>query len=84
MVAKTLILSDIPESNFLLKQPVLYINGSKDCLSLPSFTLAGMSKLCQDLTSKEFDSSHWVPMEASGPVNTALLEWIETKIEKKD
>ena len=74
--------SGIPESNFVLKQPVLYINGSKDCLSRPSFTLEGMGKLCPDLTAKEFETSHWVPMEAPGPVNAAILEWIEAKVEK--
>ena len=39
-----------------------------------------MNKLCPDLTAKDFDTSHWVPMEAPGPVNSALLEWVEANV----
>ena len=69
-------LPDIPDANLEIAQPVLYVACQRDYACAPALSKATIRKHCKNVTIKEFDTGHWVQLEASDVFNASLLEWI--------
>ena len=61
-----------------IKQPVLYIIGTKDYICIPQ-QFAGQKQHITNLETIELDASHWVMEEKPHEVNQTVEKWI-TKI----
>ncbi|KAF5363063.1 hypothetical protein D9758_012660 [Tetrapyrgos nigripes] len=70
----------IPQENTLLQKPVFFGSASRDYYSLSAlwfeFTITSMGSN-GTLTTREYNSGHWVQMQAKDEVNKDLLQWIE-------
>ncbi|CAF3417890.1 unnamed protein product [Rotaria socialis] len=62
--------------DYKIKQPVLYISGTKDCICIPKF-FAGQSEHITDLKSVELETSHWTMEENPESVNHEVETWIK-------
>ncbi|KAH9929177.1 Alpha/Beta hydrolase protein [Fomitopsis serialis] len=72
----------IPAANQTITKPVLYGACQKDFVCTPGLFVPTMQKVCTNLTIKEYDTGHWVQLEATEKVNADLLEWIDGFTEK--
>ena len=68
--------SDIPQGNLTIAQPVLYIACQRDYACAPALSKATIGEYCKNVTIKDFDTGHWVQLEAPDAFNATLLEWM--------
>jgi pimeloyl-ACP methyl ester carboxylesterase len=64
-----------------LRQPVLFINGDLDRLCDITHNRFGqpMRNACQDLSTTNLLSGHWLPLERKAEVIQAIHSWLKTK-----
>ena len=60
-----------------ITQPVFFGGAKQDYVCLSQIGIVACTALCKDLTIKEFDTGHWLPLEAPQALNSELLAWIE-------
>ena len=70
-------LSEIPEENWRVQKPSYVALTLKDCICVPAGPKMAMAKYGTDVTYEEFDTGHWVMLEATEQLNAGLLRWIE-------
>ncbi|CCL99356.1 uncharacterized protein FIBRA_01374 [Fibroporia radiculosa] len=70
---------EIPETNHVVQQPVFYGGGKSDYATLPAIAYESLKKYCPNITIKEFDTGHWIQLQAPDEVNRELLVWIMAK-----
>jgi len=68
----------IPPERYGVQHPVFFAACKRDFLCSPALGLASTSKLCPNLTVKEFDTDHWVQLAAPDELNSALKEWADS------
>jgi len=68
----------IPADRYEVTQPVFFAGAKQDYVCLSKMGIMACTQLCKDLTIREFDTGHWVQLEAPTELNTELLAWIET------
>ncbi|KAF8984194.1 Alpha/Beta hydrolase protein [Cyathus striatus] len=70
----------VPEENYKLNMPTLFVATLKDYICLPSTNEATLRRFCDDLTVKEIDASHWVMFEKPDELNQVLGEFLADKV----
>jgi soluble epoxide hydrolase / lipid-phosphate phosphatase len=69
--------TEIPEENWMVCKPSYVALSLRDCINTPAGSRAAMAKYGTDVTYEEFDTDHWVQLEATDKLNAGLLGWIE-------
>jgi soluble epoxide hydrolase / lipid-phosphate phosphatase len=68
----------IPPENAFIQKPVFFGAALRDYVAVaPIFIQSAIEFSNSSLTIREYDSSHWVLLEAKDEVNNDLLQWIE-------
>ena len=64
-----------------LRQPVLFINGSRDAICDIGRGRLGepMRAACSDLTVVDLPAGHWLPLENKAEVTEAIGAWLTAK-----
>ncbi|THW45521.1 alpha/beta-hydrolase [Aureobasidium pullulans] len=73
------------KNNAHLKFPVLFIEAGYDtvCDTVSSTLAEPQKELCEDLTFVSIAAGHFVPVEKPQEVNSAIAEWLESKVSGK-
>lgn len=67
----------IPEERFKVRVPMLYIGAAQDAVNLPAMMdKPAKQGLLPDLTKRQLESGHWLPMEKPKEVEEVLREWL--------
>ncbi|KAK7451268.1 hypothetical protein VKT23_012608 [Stygiomarasmius scandens] len=70
----------IPEENAAIQKPVFYGAALRDYVGLAASFIASVQQNSNNtLIIHEYNTSHWVMLEARDQVNNDLLEWIESQ-----
>ena len=67
----------IPEENYHVKKPTLFIACAKDYVAVPQMQEAGMKPWVKDLRIVLIDSAHFVQLERREEVNRALEDFFD-------
>ncbi|PCH37515.1 alpha/beta-hydrolase [Wolfiporia cocos MD-104 SS10] len=66
----------INSERHVLRHPAFFGACKKDYVCTPALALAAMEPACPNMTVREFNTGHWVQLEAAAELNAALLAWI--------
>jgi pimeloyl-ACP methyl ester carboxylesterase len=68
----------IPLPAYHLTKPVFFGAATKDCVTVPATGKFALEKYCKEapVTIREFDTGHWVALEAPDELNKELATWI--------
>lgn len=72
--------SAIPQEAYRVSIPTFLGGAMKDQICVIQGAKAVMSEYCSNLTTKDFDTSHWVMQEAPDELNEALEAFFVTLI----
>ncbi|KXN91964.1 Bifunctional epoxide hydrolase 2 [Leucoagaricus sp. SymC.cos] len=70
--------ASIPQEAYQISIPTFFGGALKDYICLPEFMKSMMTKSCSNLTTKDFDTSHWIMLEASHELNEALAQFFHS------
>ncbi|KAJ7121610.1 Alpha/Beta hydrolase protein [Mycena epipterygia] len=68
----------VPKENYVIKQPVFFAAAHEDYICVPKIGLFTTKDACPNLTVRDYQTNHWVQIEAPDKLNKDLLEWIES------
>lgn len=69
--------TDLPEENWHVKKPVLFVAATRDYVCRAALHKATMQKYAPHAEIVELDSGHWPQFEATDELNKVLEKWIE-------
>ena len=69
-------LTALPEENYHIKKPALFIAATRDSLCRADFGKAFMPTYAAHAEIAEVDTGHWLQLEASAKVNDLLEKWL--------
>ena len=67
----------LPEENWYVKKPALFVATTHDFVCRPAFGKAAMQKYAPHADIVELTTGHWAHLEATAEVNDALGKWVE-------
>ncbi|KAJ3986992.1 alpha/beta-hydrolase [Lentinula detonsa] len=68
----------IPQENLTIKKPVFFGAALEDYVAVAASQIASILQVSENTTTiQQYDSGHWVMLEAKDQVNSDLLSWIE-------
>jgi pimeloyl-ACP methyl ester carboxylesterase len=67
----------IPIEQYNIETPVFFAGAKNDTICLSALQMPAFAQYCKNTTVREFNSGHWVPLEAAEEVNKELLTWIQ-------
>ncbi|KAF8885233.1 Alpha/Beta hydrolase protein [Gymnopilus junonius] len=67
--------ASIPQEAYQINIPTFFGGALKDQICLANLTKPMMGKTCPNLVTKDFDTSHWIMLEASDELNEALEQF---------
>ena len=70
----------IPEKDWKIQRPSFFAVALRDCICTPLRGRASMQQFGTDVTTVEFDTGHWVHIEASERVNAEFEAWINKRL----
>lgn len=65
------------ESPAEISAPVFFGAALRDAVCLAQFGKQHITRYCKNATVKDFDTGHWLQLEAADEVNRELKAWIE-------
>lgn len=72
-------LSGIPQENLTIKKPVFLGAALEDYVAIAALEINSIIQASENATTiQQYDSGHWVMLEAKDQVNSDLLAWIES------
>ena len=71
-------LAGIPQENAIIQKPVFFGAALRDYIVIAPIFIEATTKFSNNkLTIHEYDTGHWVMLEAKDRFNSDLLHWIE-------
>ncbi|KAI0373441.1 alpha/beta-hydrolase [Pilatotrama ljubarskyi] len=67
----------IPEAQWTIHKPVLFVAAKHDAVAPPAFGRANMEKYAPHAKVVELETGHWVQLEATAQLNEVLEDWIK-------
>ncbi|KAI0360858.1 alpha/beta-hydrolase [Trametes cingulata] len=68
---------NIPETQWALHKPVLFVAAKHDAVAPPAMGKASMGKYAPHAKIVELETGHWVQLEATEQLNKVFEEWIK-------
>jgi soluble epoxide hydrolase / lipid-phosphate phosphatase len=69
--------SEIPEKDWKIQKPSFFAVALRDCICTPLRGNASMKQFGTDVTTVDFDTGHWVHLEASDRFNEEFAAWLQ-------
>ena len=73
---QTTLPSEISQEDWKIQKPYFYAAATGDGLCTPIIGKEKMKEFGTDVTIVEFDTGHWLPIEASDRLNEELQSWL--------
>ncbi|KAJ4483865.1 Alpha/Beta hydrolase protein [Lentinula aciculospora] len=68
----------IPTEAYHIQIPTFFGGATQDYICLTVLAKAAMTETCSNVVTKDFDTSHWIMMEASDELNEVLTQFFIT------
>ncbi|OSC99357.1 alpha/beta-hydrolase [Trametes coccinea BRFM310] len=68
---------EIPQEAYYIRKPALFIGAKRDAVAPPDLGRMACEQFVPHAKIVEFDTGHWVQLQATEQVNKELEEWIE-------
>ena len=72
----------VPVDKYEIHKPVFFGAAQQDYVALAATGKQSVTQLCKSVTIREFDTGHWVMLEAKDEVNQELSAWIQGLVSK--